>query len=66
MHDATPAMMGLVGWGLGWSLGYLVAWWLEAPLTCTCPLGKGLVVLAPFFLMAGAVGPAQSPMASTP
>ena len=56
MHDATPAMKGLVGWGLGWSLECLVAWWLGAPLTCTCPLGKGLVVLASFFLTVGGTG----------
>jgi hypothetical protein len=57
MHDATPALMGLLGWGLGWGVGCLVTWWLGAPPACTCPLGKGLVVLASGLLTAGSVGP---------
>jgi hypothetical protein len=52
MHDATPAMIGLLGWGLG----CLVAGWLGVPPACACPLGEGLGVPASFFLTAGGVG----------
>jgi hypothetical protein len=57
MHDATPAMIGLLDWGLGWGLGCLVAGWLGVPPACACPLGEGLVVLASYLLTAGGVGP---------